>query len=620
MNLLENADKINELYNSVLDAIQFNNFINLRDNLILINDIEKKFESNYIKKKKEGVFYTHKGISDFIFSQALISLLNNEFENLKLARIDKIYTLNSNIQNRIKKFLLGIRICDPACGSGVFLLSAASIIHKLIKKLNYDKSSIDLKFKIINNLYGFEINDSAIKLSKLNLLSWFYHDNPARLKELLTVLNSNLKLQNSLINIKTSNFNIIIGNPPYGNILRSSHKDFLKREEIFYNDVYCAFILKAIRWTESIIAFLVPKSFLLRQGYIKFRNNLLSKSNLLKIYDIGPNLFKKATNEVQIVIYEKRRNTPKDLRVYNYPNEEITSYKNQEVDSLRICFNEKCNFNDKSKKIFTYSFQTFCPSCSSETIPMNRIRIKANQEILILINKIERCGDLNYLNIRDFPMMIRGEEAKGLKKVKTLIKNNLDGSCIYINAKEDFTYFYYKKTKSFDIDNISAEILKGNKYEYYINPKLLIKHNNIYPQAVFTEERVCFTSSIYSLLHADTDELKYLCAILNSTLMQFYCRYAINNQRDTTINLNQYMIRHLPIIHCQKDLKQEITDKVDNISKFLFRSNGKLTNETKQFVKEIDNLVFELYSITDQEKKTILSTLKASFSEILIDI
>lgn len=610
MNLLENADKINELYNSVLDAIQFNNFINLRDNLILINDIEKKFESNYIKKKKEGVFYTHKEISDFIFSQALMSLLNNEFENLKLARIDKIYTLNSNIQNRIKEFLLGIRICDPACGSGVFLLSAASIIHKLIKKLNYDKSPIDLKFIIINNLYGFEINDSAIKLSKLNLLSWFYYDNPTRLKELLTVLNSNLKLQNSLINIKTSNFNIIIGNPPYGNILRSSHKDFLKREEIFYNDIYCAFILKAIRWTESIIAFLVPKSFLLRQGYIKFRNNLLSKSNLLKIYDIGPNLFKKATNEVQIVIYEKRGNMPKDLRVYNYLNEEITSYKDQEVDSLRICFNEKCNFNDKSKKIFTYSFQTYCPSCSSETVPMNRIRIKANQEILILINKIEHCGDLNYLNIRDFPMMIRGEEASGLKKVKTLIKNNLDGSCIYINAKEDFTYFYYKKRKSFDIDNISAEILKGNNYEYYLNPKLLIKHNNIYPQAVFTEERVCFTSSIYSLLHADTDELKYLCAILNSSLMQFYCRYAINNQRDTTINLNQYMIRHLPIIHCQKDLKKEITDKVDNISKFLFRSNGKLTNETKQFVKEIDNLVFELYSITDQEKKTIISTLK----------
>ncbi|MGB5910530.1 MAG: N-6 DNA methylase [Promethearchaeia archaeon] len=607
---MENADKINELYNSVLDAIQFSNFINLRDNLILINDIEKKFESNYIKKKKEGVFYTHKEISDFIFSQALISLLNNEFENLKLARIDKIYTLNSNIQNRIKKFLLGIRICDPACGSGVFLLSAASIIHKLIKKLNYDKSPIDLKFKIINNLYGFEINDSAIKLSKLNLLSWFYHDNPTRLKELLTVLNSNLKLQNSLINIKTSNFNIIIGNPPYGNILRSSHKDFLKREEIFYNDIYCAFILKAIRWTESIIAFLVPKSFLLRQGYIKFRNNLLSKSNLLKIYDIGPNLFKKATNEVQIVIYEKRGNMPKDLRVYNYPNEEITSYKDQEVDSLRICFNEKCNFNDKSKKIFTYSFQTYCPSCSSETVPMNRIRIKANRERLILINKIEHCGDLNYLNIRDFPMMIRGEEAKGLKKVKTLIKNNLDGSCIYISAKEDFTYFYYKKRKSFDIDNISAEILKGNNYEYYINPKLLIKHNNIYPQAVFTEERVCFTSSIYSLLHAESDELKYLCAILNSSLMQFYCRYAINNQRDTTINLNQYMIRHLPIIHCQKDLKQEITDKVDNISKFLFRSNGKLTNETKQFVKEIDNLFFELYSITDQEKKTINSTLK----------
>ncbi|MFX1268256.1 MAG: Eco57I restriction-modification methylase domain-containing protein, partial [Promethearchaeota archaeon] len=594
----------------VLNAIEFNNYDNLRENLILITDIERKFESNYNKKKKEGVFYTQKEISDFIFSEALISLLNNEFENLKLGRIDEIFSLNLNLQNKIKKILLGIRICDPACGSGVFLLSAASIIHKLMKKLNYDKSPIELKLKIINNLYGFEINDSAIKLSKLNLINWYYHENPAKLKELLAVLNSNLKQQNSLITTKTSNFDIIIGNPPYGNILRSIHKDFLKKEEIFYNDIYCAFILKAIEWTERIIAFLVPKSFLIRQGYIKFRNNLLSKSNLLKIYDIGPNLFKKATNEVQIVIYEKKRNLSKDLRVYKYPNKEITSYKDQKVDSLRICFNDRCNLNDKIKKIFTYSFQEFCPYCNSETVSMNRIRIKANQEILTLIDKIENIGDLNYLNIKDFPMMIRGEEAKGLKKVRKLIKNNLDGSCIFINAKEDLTYFYFKKTKSFNIDRINAEILKGNSYEYYINPKLLLKHNNIYPQAVFTKENVCFTSSIYSLLHADYDELKYLCAILNSILMQFYCRYAINNQRDTTINLNQYMIRHLPIIHCQKDSKQKIIDKVDNISKFLFRSNGKLINKTKQLVKEIDNLVFGLYSITDQEKKTIISIIK----------
>ncbi|MFX0027483.1 MAG: class I SAM-dependent DNA methyltransferase [Candidatus Hermodarchaeota archaeon] len=610
MNILENADKINKLYKSVLDAIQFNKYDNLRENLILINDIEKKFESNYYKKKKEGVFYTQKEISDFIFSQALISLLNNEFEYLKIARIDEIYTLDLNIQNKIKKFLLGIRICDPACGSGVFLLSAASIMHELMKKLKYNVSTIDLNFKIINNLYGFEINDSAIKLCKLNLLNWFHDENPARLKELLTLLNSNLKLQNSLINIKTANFDIIIGNPPYGNILRSSHKDFLKREGIFYNDIYCAFLLKAIRWTERIIAFLVPKSFLLRQGYIEFRNNLLSKSNLLKIYDIGPNLFKKATNEVQIVIYEKKANMSKDLRVYKYPNEEIKSYKDQKVDSLRICFNEKCNLNDKTKKIFVYSFQKFCPYCNSETVSMNRIRIKAGQEILKLVNKIEQNGDLNYLNIRDFPMMIRGEEAKGLKKIKNLIKNNLSGSCIFINAKEDFTYFHFKKRKSFNIENVNARMLKGENYEYYINPKLLIKHNNIYPQTIFTAERVCFTSSIYSLLHADIDELKYLCAILNSSLIQFYCRYAINNQRDTTINLNQYMIRHLPIIHCPKYLKVELATKVNKISQFLFRSDGKLTNKTKEFVKEIDNKVFELYSITNQEKKTIISIIK----------
>ena len=66
MKLLENTLKINELYESVVNAIQTNKFNTLRGNLTLIKDIEKNFEINYSKRKKEGVFYTQKEISDFI--------------------------------------------------------------------------------------------------------------------------------------------------------------------------------------------------------------------------------------------------------------------------------------------------------------------------------------------------------------------------------------------------------------------------------------------------------------------------------------------------------------------------------------------------------------------------
>ncbi|MFX1554178.1 MAG: TaqI-like C-terminal specificity domain-containing protein, partial [Promethearchaeota archaeon] len=376
-------------------------------------------------------------------------------------------------------------------------------------------------------------------------------------------------------------------------------------------DIYCAFLIKSLDWIDSgIIGFLVPKSFLLRQGYIKFRNNLLDNASILKIYDIGANFFKKATNEVQIVIYQKNKNQEYNLEVFDYPEYRIITYMNQRFDKLRVCFNIECPLSLKSRKLYVYTFKKICPYCGYITVDLNRIRIKPNEEVFKLIDKIENIGDLNYLNHVDFPKMIRGEEEKGLKLVRRKLRKNTYGSCFFISARNDFRYYAFKKNKSFNIEEIEAKILKGNNYEYYKKPKLLIKHNNIIPEAIYTEDRVCFTSSIYSLLHDDTNELKFLCAVLNSILIQFYCTYAINNQKDTTINLNQYMIRHLPIVKSNKEIKIKIAEKVDTIMNLLILNNGIANERTYQLLREIDNIIFNLYTISESEKDLIISKTK----------
>jgi DNA (cytosine-5)-methyltransferase 1 len=143
--------------------------------------------------------------------------------------------------------------------------------------------------------------------------------------EIHSILNKNLKVGNSIINPDEiqKKHEIVIGNPPYGNILTREEKEHLKKENIFSKDIYCAFLLKAINLSSGITAFLIPKSFLLRQGYIRFRNLFLSKANIVKIIDIGPNIFKDATNEVQILIYEKKEEHNNSLKVYDYPHKKI---------------------------------------------------------------------------------------------------------------------------------------------------------------------------------------------------------------------------------------------------------------------------------------------------------
>ncbi|MFX1379746.1 MAG: Eco57I restriction-modification methylase domain-containing protein [Promethearchaeota archaeon] len=598
------------------DIIVNNNYFHVLHKLFpKIDTFEEKFLNGYHKRKSDGTFYTNKTISDFIVIQTLVCIINKRLnENTKngtvIKNLDDILKLKLTLKQKIIETLLNITICDPACGSGGFLLSAGEIIYDTILKSNCQMSNIQVKNKILTNLYGFDINEYSIKLCRLKLLRWYNNQDTNHIKKLLLKLKSNVRTQNSIFDSNLPKFDIIIGNPPYGNILNQNEKEALRKENVFYKDIYCTFLLKALNWSNEVIGLLVPKSFLLRQGYIKFRNDFLSKANIIKIFDIGSKIFKRATNEVQIIIYEnKTKYFKRDLTIYDYPKTKIISYQNQKVDSLNVCFNPRCPLCLKSKKLFVYSFAKKCPYCNSNTIELNRIRIKPNNEIYQLIEKIEINGDLNYLNPVDFPKMIRGEEEIGLKTVKSKIRPNLSGSCFFISARKDFNYFIFHKGRSFNIEELDPQILKGNEFEYYQNPKLLIKHNNIIPEAIYSEECVCFTSSIYSLLHNDTSELKYLCAIFNSALIQFYCIYAINNQKDTTINLNQYMIRHLPIIKPDNKIKNKVVERVDKIDKILQADGNPNLENFHQVLREIDNIIFSLYSLRENEVNLILSSI-----------
>lgn len=570
----------------------------------------------YHKRKKEGVFYTDELLTRFISQEALVLFVNNKLneQNLNLTpiqEINNILKLDMEMQQKLVNILLNLTICDPACGLGGFLLSAADIIFKLVTKLNPEKTKLSIKKRLLKNLYGFDINIDAINLSILKLVAWIFDGNGEDIPQIVSQLKCNFKRFNTLTHLNLPKFDIILGNPPYGNILNRNEKEFLKKEKIFYNDIYCSFLIKALNWASGIVSFLVPKSFLLRQGYIEFRNQFLSRANILKIIDIGSKQFKNATNEVQVLLYENKKKTySRDLDIYDFPDSRINTYTNQNVDSLKVCFNETCTLCMKSKKFYVYTYKSNCPYCGSKTVKLNRIRIKPNPLNLQIINKIEKNGDLNYLNPKMFPKMIRGEEDKGLSLVKKKLTNQTQKSCFFINARNEFSYYYLSKNRSFDIEETDAEIMKGNNFEYYLSPKLLIKHNNIIPEAIYTEENICFTSSIYSLLYDNPVELKYLCAVLNSIIIQFYCFYAINNQKNTTINLNQYMIRHLPIATADNQTKVKLANDVDEIILLFEKNEGFLTERTEELIRNLDETIMKLYLMTEKEKKIIISDVK----------
>ena len=602
---------IDELYSKIEDKINQNQFTQLQNYLNQITEVEENFIRSYTKKKKEGGYYTAEILTEFIFSEALLIWINQKFNNPNYTAFKDLERLNTENKHKLRNLLFDLTICDPSCGSGAFLINAVEIVKELLIELEGEKEESQLAYKILENINGYDLNENAIKLCKLKLYKWFFEKskNHTQLKFAFDIINKNIKIKDSLTQPISLKFDIMIGNPPYGNILDQNQRNSLKKKGIYHKEIYCAFLLRALEWSDGIIGFLVPKSFLLRQSYVEFRNFLLKNANLLKIYDIGPNFFKTATNEVQILFYEKKHGNSKSLEIFNNTKVKILTYPNQKFDSLKYCKNEECPFSDKSKKVYVYSFEERCPYCHLKNEYLNRIRIKTNSFLLNIVNKIEKNGNLNYLNVQDFPKLIRGEEDRGLKAVKEIVENHIQGSCIFLSAKNDFLYYHFLRNKSLDIEKINPNKLKGTDYEYYLRPKLLIKHNNTYPVAVYTEESVCFTSSIYSLLHDDKIELKFLCALLNSSLIKFYCIYGMNNQINTTINLNQYMIRHIPVPNVNYNIKRDLAAKVDLIINF-YKNPQQHKQKISELQQGIEKLIFQLFFITTEEKASIFKSIQ----------
>ncbi len=210
---------------------------------------------------KEGSFYTPSFITSYMCSESIESIVLGKFnqkyierEDLKCGKLEELknYLKNSHKEDKRKEYLqllLALRICDPAVGSGHFLVSALNemvriayelglitslyrhslrlendeiIIHTPTNEIfNYTKAHsendphhhiqkelFELKKSIIENcLFGVDINPNSCEITKLRLwiellkYSYYIFENGKNTNALETLPNIdiNIKCGNSLI-------------------------------------------------------------------------------------------------------------------------------------------------------------------------------------------------------------------------------------------------------------------------------------------------------------------------------------------------------------------------------------------------------------------------------------
>jgi len=140
------------------------------------------------ERGKAGIFYTPRIEVDLMCRLAL-------YEYFQQQRTDKSGTLEEALVNQLlekvidflftpleewntkdesefrvlKKLLDSVKVIDPACGSGAFLVGMLSVLQESYAKMGIEVD-YDLKESIINNnLYGVDIKDWAVRMAEFRL-------------------------------------------------------------------------------------------------------------------------------------------------------------------------------------------------------------------------------------------------------------------------------------------------------------------------------------------------------------------------------------------------------------------------------------------------------------------
>ena len=572
-----------------------------------VSDIEElkksvsgeEFDSKKSKRKKDGIFYTPKYITKYIVENSIKNWLDDKKKELgedelpELTEKDfeisyaskksdkRIYSENLkkhiDFWKKYREAVKNIKIVDPACGSGAFLITA---FEYLLNYNNYlDDKIFDLtgvkdlfsdttKEILQNNIFGVDLNKESVEITKLSL--WL---KTADGNKTLATLEDNIKCGNSLIDdpeiagemafdwekefpeiFSNGGFDIVVGNPPYVDIkslnpveVKYYFKRFLTTENRV--NLYSIFIEKGIEILSKngILSFINPNSMLVNDSYAKLRDLIFSKiTHIVKLPD---NIFEEA--KVETIIFEIK-NSENKINVVNV----IKYNKSEKIVSI-----------DENKIIKIYK-----SDWDTEKKHFNIYISKKEKEIL---NKIEN-ENLKLEDIADFTLGItpydkyRGHDEETIKKRLFHSDTKIDSTYKPLITGENIQRYF--------IDNKIKEYIKygewlGAKREerFFNEPRILIrqiisgKPPRIY--AGYTEESLYFTQIGFGIISKNEGiNNKYILVILNSLIMNFYHKYMyLDLEKDLFQKILIANCKKLPIKEISLEAQQPFIEKADKM-------------------------------------------------------
>lgn len=580
-----------------------------------------KLTEDHAHRKEQGIYYTPTYIVDYIVRNTLGELLKDKKVNAE-----------------------EIRVLDPACGSGSFLIKTFDVLNEYYSKHDKDYLQTQIDFKtglpfttkvkiLQNNIFGVDLDKQAVEIAQLNLLLKI-----AEKGHRLPLLQQNIKCGNSLINdsaiagdkafkweeqfkdiMNEDGFDVVIGNPPY--IKARDTKDPISRKwmeesgkfETLYKmwDIYIAFVEKGIKLLKpnGCFTMIIPDTIGEADYTSKLVELIINKYSLYQI-DFFPDIevFSGVGVKNKIIFIKNTRKINKCRRILH--EKELDNIKDIEVMNNRI------------------------PSVFRLTL--SKINLNFKQTIPL--------GNICYVS---YGARFNSEKNDKIKfKKEDLVSYEKDRIHNKLYAEGKFIGKYKINKKSYvewDTERCPKRLVRPTFPELYPPNKLLM--SRIKRVTAYSDEgHVCDNTIIvgvpyYELRNVNNKgidkyiknikidrktveiisikfDIKYILSILNSKLIKYFLN--INSRSKLSIYPDDW--KKIPIKEIDLNEQQLLVKSADKMLFLNKRLNeigdkktderAKIEEEIKKTDSEIDKLVYKIYDITEDEKKIIEESLK----------
>ena len=630
------------------------------------------------RRKEHGIYYTPKFVTNYIVKETVGRFLNEHSHNE----------------------IFNIKILDPACGSGSFLIRA---YDELLNYHAYQRgkpvSELDQYERLpilTNNIFGVDLDIQAVEIACLNLLL-----RSLAKRETLPTLADNVCQGNSLISgteeelkkyfgdswrekkpfnweqefndiMADGGFDVVIGNPPYVRIqtLPRDEADYYRK---YYQsasgsfDIYILFLEQAIKLLKAggRLGFITSGKFLKADYGKKIQQILRQQGTVESILDLSAQrVFAEATT-YPVILVVKKGTEEKPLH-YTFIPEGIDLSKMVQPADTSALPTTTTNQEAVIKGIWppVATGDTLLTKLSQNTVPLAELAERIFQGLVTSADKIyilEKRGEPIEGKVRVYSRSLEQE----LELESALLKPLLSGKDI-----ERYGYPFPNQLLLFPykVSEGKAELISSDEFasayprcwEYLLQNKQALENRErgkmrherwyafgrtqslamhdcrkIMTGVLANKSRFTFDGEgiFYfmgggnaggygiTLKSGSKENYLYVLGLLNSTLLDFNLKKISSPFRGGFFSYARRYIEKLPIRRIDFDNPTEkkrydalvaLVDRMLELNKRLAplrhtysNERDELLRQVEQTDKEIDNLVYDLYGLTEEERKIV---------------